>query len=344
MQTGLSAWVLAIVRALGEAGVDHGPILREIGMDPDRVGDLNHRYFQEQVTSLWVAAVAATGNPGFGLEVARHVRPSTFHVVGYAMASSGTLRQAAERFSRSARLVSDSATVEFNDIGGAYELRVNLNTGGRPPIYQTIDTILGGFLMLCEWIQTTPIIPIQVTFRHELEGDAADYEKVFHRPVLFNQPHNSITFVADDLNQPVPSANEEMAMMLDELTSTYLALRFSSRFSRKVREALVSQLPLGRHGKDEIAQHLGMTGRTLLRRLGDENTSFQEVLETLRSEMSYDYLRQEDLTTEEIAERLGFSSGGTFSRAFMRWTGERPSDWRERQGKLRVVVPPPPSA
>ena len=92
VQTGLSAWVFAIVQALGDAGVDHAELLRGIGMSPDKLGDLEHRYSQEQVTSLWIAAVEATGDSNFGLKVARHIRPSTFHVVGYAMSCSATSR------------------------------------------------------------------------------------------------------------------------------------------------------------------------------------------------------------------------------------------------------------
>ena len=69
MQTGLSAWVYAIARALDEAGVDRNALMRRVGMDPDRLLDLNHRYFQEQVTSLWIASVEATGDPDFGLKI-----------------------------------------------------------------------------------------------------------------------------------------------------------------------------------------------------------------------------------------------------------------------------------
>src|SRR3546814_11893195 len=111
LQTGLSAWILAIVRALEEADVDPAPLMQGIGMDASRIGDLNYRYSQEQVTSLWIAAVGATGDPNFGLKVAKHIRPSTFHVVGYAMSCSATLRRAAERFQHSARLISDSAEI-----------------------------------------------------------------------------------------------------------------------------------------------------------------------------------------------------------------------------------------
>lgn len=337
MQTGLSAWVLAIVRALGDANIDADALLQEQQMDPQKVADLKYRYSQEQVTNLWIAAVAATGDPNFGLKVARHVRPSTFHVVGYAMACSATLRKAAERFAHSARLISDSASIEFNELPERYKLTVDLHTGGRPPIYQTIDTILAGFMMLCEWIADTALNPVEVTFRHDKPKDDQPYRDLFRCKVLFNQSLNSITFNARDLDRAVPAANEELAMLLDEMTSKYLALRFGSRFSRKVRDVLVTQLPNGEPSKADTAAKLNMTERTLLRRLREENTTFQEVLDRLREELAYDYLRRDDLSMDLIADLLGFSSNSTFSRAFVRWTGQRPRDWRQNRRQLEAV-------
>ncbi len=336
MQTGVSAWVLAIVRALQDSGIDHEALLRDIGMDPERVGDLKHRYSQEQVTSLWVAAVAATDDAHFGLKVARHIRPSTFHVVGYAMSCSSTLKRAAERFAHSARLISDSALIDFDEEQGNYRLQVDLDTRGRQPIYQTIDTILAGFFLLCEWIQGERIVPIEVSFCHRAPEDAQPYRDIFGCPIHFGAATNNILFRAADLERPVPSANEELAMMLDEMTSKYIALRFARRFSRKVRDVLASRLPHGEPSKTETARLLGMTERTLLRRLHDENTTFQEVLDRLREELAFEYLRREDLTIEKIAELLAFSSSSAFSRAFMRWTTQRPSDWREGQKRLLV--------
>ena len=334
LQTGLSAWVLAIVRALEDARVDPHALMRQLGMDPERLADLNHRYSQEQVTSLWMAAVAATHDPEFGLKVARHVRPSTFHVVGYAMSCSSTLRRAAERFAHSARLISDAALIDFKPVGGRFLLTVDLHTIGRQPIYQAIDTILAGFLLLCEWIASVPVIPAEVTFRHGRPANDKPYRDVFRCPIRYGQEINGILFEAKDLERLVPSANEELAVLLDEMTSKYLALRFSSRFSRKVREVLTLQLPHHEPSKAVTAQLLHMTSRTLLRRLRDENTTFQEVSERLREELAYDYLLQDDLTIEQIASQLGFSSSSTFSRAFVRWTGSRPSEWRASRGRL----------
>jgi AraC-like DNA-binding protein len=329
LHTGLSAWVLAIVHALEQAGVDHVALLGKLGMDASRVGDLNHRYLQHQVTDLWKAAVEATGDSNFGLKVARQVRPSTFHVIGYAMACSGTLARAAERFAHSARLISDSAKVDFLRVREGLLLVVDLNTGGEPPIYQTIDTILAGFLLLCEWIGHRPVVPLEVCFRHEQPADDSEYRAVFRCPILYGQRHNSLLFKPEDLDQPIPAANEELAMLLDEMAAKYLATRFDQRFSRQVRDSLVAQLPAGQPSKMATARALNMTERTLLRRLHDENTTFKELLDKLREELAYDYLRREDLSLETIADLLGFSSSSTFSRAFVQWTGKRPSDWRQ---------------
>src|SRR5690606_17647370 len=116
--------------------------------------------------------------------------------------------------------------------------------------------------------------------------DDKPYREVFRCEICYGQPTNSILFSAADMERPVPSANEELAMMLDEMTTKYLALRFSTRFSRRVREALRRQLPDGKPSKSETARLLNMTTRTLLRRLGEENTTFREILNRLREELA----------------------------------------------------------
>src|SRR3546814_20421162 len=85
LQTGLSAWILAIVRALEEADVDPAPFMQGIGMDASRIGDLTYRYSQEQVTSLRIEAAGATSDPNFGLKGDTHHRHWTYHGVGVAV-------------------------------------------------------------------------------------------------------------------------------------------------------------------------------------------------------------------------------------------------------------------
>src|SRR3546814_1572000 len=82
--------------------------------------------------------------------------------------------------------------------------------------------MLAGLFMLCEWILTVPITPIEVTFRHRKPADDRAYREVFRCPIRYGQPLNSILFPADVLDAPVPSAHEELATMLDEMAVKYL--------------------------------------------------------------------------------------------------------------------------
>ena len=328
MQTGLSSWVYAIVRALQEAGVDADELMRGIGMETAKIGDLSHRYSQNQVTSLWIAASKKTGDPHFGLHVARHVRPSTFHVVGYAMSCSANLRRSGKRFARFSQIISDAAIVKFEELPEGMALTVDLKPHGSTPLYHTIDTILAGFHLLCEWIVGEPIRPLAVELQHKALPDAQPYLDVFHCPVAFNKRINRIIYDHDVIEKPIPAANEEMAHMLDEMAANLLEQRRMLRFSGRVREALLAQLPKGFPTRKKTAQILAVTERTLLRRLADERTTYQDVLENLRKSLALEYLRRPELTSEEIAYLLGFSSHSSFSRAFMRWTGQRPSEWR----------------
>src|SRR3546814_19719307 len=101
-------------------------------------------------------------------------------------------------------------------MGADCRLSEDLTTGGRQQIYQTIDTMLAGLFMLCEWILTVPITRIEVTFRHRTPADDRAYREVFRCPIRYGTPLTSILFPADVLNAPVPTANEELATMLDE--------------------------------------------------------------------------------------------------------------------------------
>src|SRR3546814_21131244 len=112
--------------------------------------------------------------------------------------------------------------------------------------------MLAGLFMLCEWILTVPITPIEVTFRHRKPADDRAYREVFRCPIRHGQPLNSILFPADVLGAPVPSATEELATMLVDMAVKYLSFRFSRRFSRKVPAVLVRPLPNGKPSQKEI--------------------------------------------------------------------------------------------
>lgn len=323
-RSALTGWVLAIIRAMRNDGVDPDPVLTQIGMDPALLEGGYSRYSQAQVSALWRRAIELTGDPDFGFKVAAEVRPATFHVLGYSMSCSATLSRALHRFAFYCRLISDSATATLTEANNQVILQFHFDTGGAPPIYQTVDTVVASVLSFMRWIANERVIPVKVRLQHQPISGGSIHGPFFGCPVEFAQMQTCMIFSKEDLERKILSSDEELASLLDGAANRYLEKRMAGRFAVRVRDLMIAQLPHDVPSKAQTARMLGMTERTLLRRLKDEGTTFADVLRHLREELAFQYL-QRGMSLSEVAYQLGFSDNGTFSRAFKQWTGRRPS-------------------
>lgn len=323
-KSGLTGWVLAIVRAMKACGIDVEQALADIGMDPVLLEGGYSRYSQEQISLLWRKAIELSGDQDFGLKVVAEIRPATFHVVGYAMSCSATLARALNRFAFYCRLISDSTTATITETSDTTVLEFLFDTGGTPLIYQTIDSVLAGTLSFSRWIIGDQIEPIEVRLQHAPPANDAAYRAFFRSPIRYNAGQNCIIFRKADLERPILAADEELASMLETLANRYLDQRMSGRVAVRVRDLLISTLAHGPVSKTDVARRLNLTERTLLRRLKAEGTTFVDVLTGVRQELAFQYLQRPGMTVCEAAYLLGFSDENTFSRAFKRWTGRRP--------------------
>lgn len=323
-RSGLTGWVLAITRAMRDCGIDSAAVLEEIGMDQALFQGGYSRYSQEQISRLWRMAIELSGDPAFGLRVAAQVRPGTFHVVGYAMSCSATLGRALHRLAFYCRLISDSTTATLTEVGDTAVLEFIFDTGGEPLIYQTVDTVLAAILGFARWISGEPIEPLEIRLQHQTTAEDAAYREFFGIPITYGCAQNCIVFHKADLDSPIMAADEELASLLDTVANRYLEKRMSGRIAVRVRDVLIAGLPAGAIAKSDVARQLNMTERTLLRRLKMEGTTFVDVLNDVRQEMSFQLLQRPGLTVTDVAYMLGFSDENTFSRAFKRWTGRRP--------------------
>lgn len=328
-KTSLSGWVLAIVRTLEEEGLLCEALLNDLNIDSNRLESLDCRFDQEQITQLWLTAEALTGDHNLGLKAAKHIRPANLHVVGHAMSCSGSLKQALKRFIRFRHLFAEAAVMSLSENENNYLFSLEVETTGQPPAYQAYDLCLASIVMLFRWIaDDKSIAPDKVCFQHPQPSDDSFYRELFQCPVAFGQPTTSISFPKAVIERPVPIANEELASLLDDLAVKYLNSRQEEKFAQVVRSTLITLLPKGEPSRAAAASALHISDRTLLRRLQKENTTYQEVLDLLREELAYGYLKREDLSLEETAYLLGFSDVSAFSRAFKRWTGNSPGQWR----------------
>lgn len=166
-----------------------------------------------------------------------------------------------------------------------------------------------------------------VHFRHEPLSPLADYRRYFGCEVLFGEPSDGITFSDRDLASPILSQNPQVHSDL----AAYIEKHFPKRslpFDAEVRGLIIRRLAQGDCASVEVARALNIHHRTLRRRLKEEGTSFQDVKDGVRRDLTLYYLQQTDLDFRGISEKLGFAEQAVFSRRCQRWFGQSPTSMR----------------
>ncbi|CAD5109677.1 AraC family transcriptional regulator [Zestomonas carbonaria] len=329
-RTTSSSWAIGIVNALEMGGVDCRTLFSELGLDYAALGDADARFPQDGMTRLWERAVQLSGNPAIGLNMASVVRPASFHVVGYAAMSSRNLKEGFARLVRYQRIIAEGADLSFRPVDDGYGLILAIHGDRLAPARQSAEASLAYTLAFCRWMTGRPLQPREVRFQGEPPADLAPYRQVFQAPLRFNAEHYALIFERADLELPLPSANESLAQLHDRFAGEYLARFSGSRVTHQVRQVLCRLLPQGEPKRDAVAQSLHLSQRTLQRRLQEEGTSFQHLLDDTRRELAIQYLAQPNLTLLEISYLLGFADPSNFFRAFRRWFDTTPGEYRAK--------------
>ena len=176
-----------------------------------------------------------------------------------------------------------------------------------------------------------PIDPqFEARFTHAEPPDIREYQRTFSPGRLcFGASWSGFTFDAKLLDQPFTSADANLHHVLRKYADLLLSkLPRSQSLSDRVRQLIGEHLQRGNPSVTRIARTLGMSRRTLARKLGQERTSFSDLLEDTRKQLALRYVTSPDLALTEIAFLLGFSQTGPFHRAFKRWTGQTPREYR----------------
>lgn len=328
--TALTSWAKAIRKALDAAGVDSARLFAEAGLDIAALGDPNARYPVAATTRLWKLAVAATADEAFGLTVARHVGPTTFHALGYSLTASETLREAFDRLTRYFRIVTDAAEPVLTLADGRYCLSFHVAAGAQAPTDEAFDAFAFLLVRLCRGLYRRDYSPLGVSLRRPPPRTLGAFERAFRAPLQFGAPENTLSFDRETFEQKLEGANPELARHNDEIVQRYLASLETRDLQARVRSALVQLLPLGEPGADRVAETLHMSARNLQRKLADEGRSYKELLNDTRRELALSYLRDPSYNLTEITYLLGFTDASSFNRAFKRWTGKAPSVYRRQ--------------
>lgn len=336
--TSLSSWVCALKRTLDDLGIDGAGLMAHAGMDTRLLSDPLARYPVGQVVALWQCALHESQDPMLGLKVARRIAPSTFHALGYALLASAHLQEMFERLTRYFRLVSDIGDMRFERLADGSGQLVLIDRAGlitpevAPVAWCAIDAYLLVLVNACRVVYGKGFAPQALLMQRPAPPEPAVYEEAFRCQPQYGSPSNAIVLDAATLLRPLAHANPDLARWNEEAVGRYVSglADPAQGCLPRIRQLLRERLPSGDPTLQELADHLALSVRSLQRKLGDEGTTYRDLLNSTRQQLAQEYLRDRRYSISEIAFMLGFAEVSAFTRAFRRWQQLSPSEWREQ--------------
>lgn len=325
--TVLSSWLKVLVRALEDSGCDVEQLLARAGLSRAHalLAEPDARVPLPANTRLWRLAAEALADETLGLWVPRYSSQTTFHALGYAFMASQTLMEAMRRVSRFNAMVSDAARVDLDCDGGRVTLAWHLLVPASELTDEAMEAVLSLILRSCRKIRGREFSPQSVELMREHCRDPEPFRAFFKAPIEFGAGAYRLHFDRATLEQPLEWGNEGLARSNDRVVEDYLRRLELGSVATRLRNLMVRELPGGTQGCEYYARSMGMSSRSLQRRLSAEGTSFNQVMNDTRCDLACAYLQQEPRQSlTEIAFLLGFADTSSFSRAFHRWTGVAP--------------------
>jgi len=326
MPSVIAGYTGAIGRALEAAGVASAEVFAEAGIEPPGRNDPLERLTTEQVTRLFQLCVERTGNPYFGLSVARYIHASNIHALGYALMASRTLWEFCLRLERYFAIVSQGAVLRLERNAE----HVVLHFERRAAVCgETEDAFLAFMLRFMRLLLGAPLIPTRVCLMRACPGPGPEpYYEAFGTMTEFACAQNLIELDATIIDQPLAGSCPDLAQFNDRIAIGCLARLNRSDIVARVRAEIVERLSSGNCTRAIVARELGLSQSALQARLAERGTGFHELLDETRCELALGYLQQVELSITEIAFLLGFTDASNFTRAFKRWKGKAPSAFR----------------
>jgi AraC-like DNA-binding protein len=320
--------------------LDVTPLVKRAGLtvgqlkDPDaRVGVRNQIRFLDLVAH-------ELSDEFLGFRLAQDFELRNLGLLYYVLASSGTLGEALQRAARYCAIHNEGVTVTYRQ---AKDISMSCKYVGvaRSADRHQIEFFIATLVRLCRQLPGRHLVPSWIKLMHRRTEVPLEFKAFFGCSIEFGSDIDEVAYPAASAGLPIVGADPYLNSLLIQYCDEALATRNakSSAWRLSVENAIAPLLPHGRARIAEISQRLGISPRTLERRLAAEGMTFSGVLDELRLDLAKRYLRDRDLPISEIAWLLGYRETSAFNHAFKRWTGRTP-----KQADSATVVPTLPIA
>jgi AraC-like DNA-binding protein len=328
-------FVHSLADAVRSHGADPQPLLEQYGLDTARLAEAGARLSIPRYMRLGHSAIQLTGDPALGLRMGQLSRLSQAGLAGVTAAQAPTVREAARCLIRFEPLYGSNYRGQSSfheDAHGAWLRFYSISPYNAYNRF-VVDSVLAGWVAKLSKLSGTALLAERIDIEFDAPAYALDYQYLSAGPITFGAEHNQLRLSQASLGQRNPDHCPSTWRHLLELCEQ--ALEHKTR-TRTLRERITQLLgPLLNGGREpdlaEVAAHLKLPTWTLRRKLADEGTQFRAILNDTRRDLAMAYIRDTELAFGEIAYLLGFASAEAFQRAFKRWNGQTPGEFR-REG------------
>ncbi len=310
-----------------EHHIDTAPVLKKLGIDSKLITDPNARFDMDKINRFFLEMADLIPGESFALAAGNHWHPGQMGALGYGWMTSSTLRTGFNRLIRFTKILNDELRIELNETGDFLEIRKWFKVSDEVPRFRT-DGAMAILMAMIRFNTDASFHPDSVTFSYPEPDDTSAYYQLFQCPISFGEKYDAIVISIEEADKPRICSNSQLSLLNDQVLVKYLAKLDKDNIVEQVKATIMGQLSSGATNDLSIASDLFMSKRTLQRRLNDNDTTFKELLNEVRHELANKYILDSSLPVTEISYLLGFSETSSFTRAFKRWSGQSPTEYR----------------
>ena len=325
-QGGLSRLAADRVRT---AGIKIEPLLSRVGLTIEQINDPERRISASNQIAFLQAAAEALNDDLLGFTLAEKFDLRDLGLLYYVMASSDTLGDALKRVARYSRITNEAIVLQYYE---AREPTLRLVYSGIPrhSDLQQIEFCVVAIIRLCRVLSGRRFLPRHISISHIRPKGIAKFSSLLGKNLEFGGGADEINFPIGSADWALVDADQRLNKILRKLCEDSLGSRRSNTgtFRTQIENTISPLLPHGQAKVDVVAKRLGMSSRTLTRRLAEEGLTFNEILQQLKASLAIQYLKEDGMPISRIAWLLGFEEVSSFSHACRRWIGKSPREMR----------------
>src|SRR5216683_3668307 len=321
-----------VVDDLRKRGVNADGLVKEVGLRRADVSDTDNRIPYSATLALIERAATTLGDASYGLRLGAAQEAKDSGMLGFLMLNSPTLLDALSNAQRYFRVLGEGEDIEVERMGPHVTLRFRETDKALRGLRHNSEYIAAIIVRACRDMTRKRISPVRAEFMHGRPNAKVAYSDYLGCPVKFHAEWDALVYDANAMRLPVVGADSKLFKVLERACQKILGpTPRKPDIVHDVRELVIDRLAKGTLNFDNVARELNMSSKTLERRLAARGTTFSSLLDDIRSGLAKRYLSDTDLRLEQITYLTGYSEPAALVRAFRRWTGTTPMQFRAKR-------------